>query len=59
MADGRIRDGTGLAQIKPDLRCASMPDERDHSSTERRHCARSLQPSRITQRDAEMVTWTF
>jgi hypothetical protein len=36
MADGRICDGTGFAQIKPDLRCASMPDRRDHSSTERR-----------------------
>jgi hypothetical protein len=36
MADGRIRDGIGGAQIKPALRCASMPDRRDHSSTERR-----------------------
>ena len=36
MANGRIRDGIGGAQIKPDLRCASMPDRRDHSSTERR-----------------------
>jgi hypothetical protein len=35
MADGRICDGIGFAQIKPDLRCASMPDRRDHSSTER------------------------
>ena len=26
MADGRIRDGIGGVQIKPDLRCASMPD---------------------------------
>jgi hypothetical protein len=36
MADGRIRDGIGGAQIKPNLRCTSMPDRRDHSSTERR-----------------------
>jgi hypothetical protein len=36
MADGRICDGIGFAQIKPDLRCASMPDRMDHSSTERR-----------------------
>jgi hypothetical protein len=41
MADRRICDGIGFAQIKPDLRCASMPDRRDHSSTERRQCARS------------------
>src|SRR5204862_2919551 len=40
MADGRICDGTCFAQIKPDLRCASMPDRRDHSSTERRVSAR-------------------
>jgi hypothetical protein len=42
MADGRIRDGTGLAQIKPDLRCASMPDRMDHSSTERRFYWRAI-----------------
>jgi len=36
MADRRICAGTGFAQIKPDLRSASMPDRRDHSSTERR-----------------------
>jgi hypothetical protein len=36
MAGGRIRDGTGGAQIKPDPRCASMPDRKDHSSTERK-----------------------
>jgi hypothetical protein len=40
MADGRICDGIGFAQIKPDLRCASTPDPRDHSSTERRVRAR-------------------
>jgi len=27
MADGRIRDGIGFTQIKPDLRRASMPAE--------------------------------
>jgi hypothetical protein len=42
MADGRICDGTGLAQIKPDLRCASMPDRMDHSSTERRFYWRAI-----------------
>src|SRR5689334_12367989 len=45
MADGRICDGIGFAQIKPDLRCASMPDRSDHSSTEavrdRRHRSRA------------------
>jgi hypothetical protein len=36
MDDGRICDGIGFAQIKPDLRCASTPDRRGHASTERR-----------------------
>jgi hypothetical protein len=35
MADGRICAGIGFTQIKPDLRGASMPDRRDHSSAER------------------------
>jgi hypothetical protein len=42
MADGRICDGIGFAQIKPDLRYASMPDRGDHSSTERRFYVRAV-----------------
>jgi len=44
MADGRICDGISFAQIKPDLRYASMPDRMDHSSTERRVGVRSPGP---------------
>jgi hypothetical protein len=52
MADGRICDGIGFAQIKPDLRCASMPDRSDHSSTEPRLGARL---SRVPRTAGDLV----
>jgi len=35
-----------------------MPVDRD-LAPDRRDCARSLQPSRVTQRDAGIAAWTF